>query len=153
MYSKQFKNSSTQAMVQHAKDLMIQYGFLDNDYNKVWIDSSQPGFIRSLKYQLPSETVDYELLMEKAKQDGNLDRLYLYMRVIPVNFSTNHKQMLSNLKKYIDMGKVAIDPEAHSELMTELRITTSDEDLSLEKSGQYTMDLLDSLRLSCMSIK
>jgi hypothetical protein len=75
------------------------------------------------------------------------------MRVVPVNFSTNHKVMLSNLKKYIDMGKVAINPESHSELLTELRIATADEDLSLEKSAQYTMDLLDSLRLSCMSIK
>ena len=153
LYSKQFKNSSTQTMVCHAKDLMAQYGFLDNDDNKVWIDGSQPGFLRSLKTQLPGETVDYERLIDKAKQDGNFDKLYLYMRVVPVNFSTNHKTMLSNLKKYIDMGKLAIEPEAHSELMTELRIATSDEDLGLEKSGQYTMDLLDSLRLSCMFIK
>jgi hypothetical protein len=39
-------------MVMNAKDLMIQYGILGNDTNnKVFIDGSAAGFIRSLKYQ------------------------------------------------------------------------------------------------------
>ena len=63
------------------------------------------------------------------------------------------KAMLGNLKKYIDMGKVAIDPEESKDLMTELRIATSDEELRLEKTTQYSMDLLDSLRLCTEFIK
>jgi hypothetical protein len=92
-------------------------------------------------------------LIDKAKQDGLEDKLYLYMNIIPVNFSTKHKTMLANLKKYIDMGRVTIDPNAHSELMTELRIATSDEDLSLEKSRVNAFDLLGLLRLAMVIIR
>jgi hypothetical protein len=61
--------------------------------------------------------------------------------------------MLGNLKQYFDMSKMAIDPQAHKDLLTELRIATANEDMVLEKSGQYTQDLLDSLRLACILIK
>jgi hypothetical protein len=59
------------------------------------------------------------------------DKLHLYMSVIPINFSTKGRFMLENLKKYLDMGKIAISPEEHSnqELLTELRVATADEDM------------------------
>ena len=41
----------------------------------------------------------------------------------------------------------AIDPQKHSQLHTDLRIATSDEELSLDKK-EFSMDLLDSLRLA-----
>ena len=41
----------------------------------------------------------------------------------------------------------AIDPQKHSQLLTDLRIATSDEELSLDKK-EFSMDLLDSLRLA-----
>jgi hypothetical protein len=53
--------------------------------------------------------------------------------------------MLGNVRKWIDKGYVAIDPDLFPELITELRIATSDEEMSLSKVD-YTMDLLDSLR-------
>jgi hypothetical protein len=40
-----------------------------------------------------------------------------------------------------------IDPDLFPELLTELRIATSDEEMSLDKT-EYSMDLFDSLRLS-----
>jgi hypothetical protein len=46
-------------MVMHAKDLMVQYGILGNDDNKLFIDGSQSGFIRSVKYQI-NENAHYE---------------------------------------------------------------------------------------------
>jgi hypothetical protein len=62
--------------------------------------------------------------------------------------------MLGNLKLWIDKGRVAIDPDAYSELMTELRIATSDEDMALEKKDQTnTFDLLDSLRLATCFVR
>jgi hypothetical protein len=155
LYSKQFANSSTDQMVMQAKDLMIQYGILsnDNNSNKVFIDGSAAGFIRSLKFQT-HENQQYEQLIEKARRDGlGEDQLHIYMNIVPVNFSTKHKQMLGNVKKYIDMGRVAIDPEAHKELLTELRIATANEDMTLQKDQTNTFDLLNSLRLACMFIK
>jgi len=46
------------------------------------------------------------------------------------------------------MGRVPIDAHEFPELMTELRIATSDEELSLLDKTDYSMDLLDSLRLA-----
>jgi hypothetical protein len=50
------------------------------------------------------------------------------------------------------LGKVAISPDDHAELLTEMRIATAtDEELRLDKKD-YSMDLLDSLRLAFESI-
>jgi hypothetical protein len=75
------------------------------------------------------------------------------MQICPVNFNSKGREMLGNLKKYMDMGKIAIDAQAYPELVTELRIATANEDMSLEKDQANTMDLLDSLRLAMCMIK
>jgi hypothetical protein len=118
----------------------------------VFIDGSASGFIRSCKNQI-GENPQYEQVIEKARQNGQEDKLYLYMNIVPVNFSTKGKSTLGNLKMYIDMGKCGIDPQAHSELLTELRIATANEDMVLQKDQTNTMDLLDSLRLAVAFIK
>jgi hypothetical protein len=41
---------------------------------------------------------------------------HLYMNIVPVNFSTKHRAMLGNVKKWIDKGRVAIDPDLFDEL-------------------------------------
>ncbi len=151
IYSKQFENQSTQQMVYHAADLISKYNLM-NESNRVFIDGSQSGFIRSVKYQT-GDYPHYERLIEKARQDGRPDELHHYMHVIPVNFSINHKAMLGNLKLWLDRGRMAVDPDAHSELMTELRIAQSDEDMALEKDHTNTFDLLDSFRLAMCLIR
>jgi len=50
-----------------------------------------------------------------------------------VNFSTKHRAMLGNVRKWIDKGHVALDPDLFPELLTELRIATADEEMSLDK--------------------
>jgi hypothetical protein len=83
------------------------------------------------------------MFVEKSKRDKI--PIYKLMNVVPVSFG--EKEMLVNVKKWIDMGRVAIDAEAHHELMTDLRIATTDEEMSLQKT-EYSMDLLDSLGLA-----
>jgi hypothetical protein len=104
-----------------------------------------PVFIRSLKIAI-GEYAQYEYFVEKARQDNNRP-LYLYMNIVPLNFSTKHRSMLGNVRKWIDKGHVAIDPDLFPELLTELRIATADEEMTLDKT-EYSMDLIDSLRLS-----
>jgi uncharacterized protein (UPF0276 family) len=59
-----------------------------------------------------------------------------------------------NLKKYMDMHRIAIDSYyVHKDLITEMRIATADEHLSLEKTKEQTYDLLDSFRLAICFIK
>jgi hypothetical protein len=122
LYSEQFRNSSTEQMVYHAQDLISTYHLMDEG-NKVFIDGSGSGFIRSVKLQV-REYTQYERLIEKARQDGRPDELYHYMQICPVSFNKHHKTMLMNVRKYLDMGRIAIDADAYPELMTELRIAT-----------------------------
>ena len=137
-------------MVEHAYHLVKKYN-LNNGNNKVFIDGSQPGFIRSLKIAL-GEYAQYEHFVEKAKQDKREDKLHLYMNIVPVNFGERGKIMLAIVKKLCDNKKFAIDTSEHAELLTEMRIATADEDLRLDKKD-YPMDLLDSLRLACEFIQ
>jgi hypothetical protein len=68
------------------------------------------------------------------------------MRVVPVNFSTDHKSMLSHLHMVITKGYLAI-PEKHDKLIISLRTAWARE-LSLDKEQTSYNDLLDALRLS-----
>ena len=67
-------------------------------------------------------------------------------RIRPVNFSTDHRNMLSNLHAVVSKGYLAID-EKHTNLLTSLR-TAYAEELNLKKEQTSYSDLLDGLRLS-----
>lgn len=67
-------------------------------------------------------------------------------RIRPVNFSTEHKNMLSNLHAIISKGYLAIE-EKHDKLLTSIR-TAYAEELNLKKDVTSYSDLLDALRLS-----
>jgi hypothetical protein len=68
------------------------------------------------------------------------------MKVIPVNFGTDHKELLSHLHVVISRGYLAI-PQQHDKLITSLR-TAYAKELSLDKEQTSYDDLLDALRLS-----
>jgi hypothetical protein len=70
------------------------------------------------------------------------------MKVVPVNFGTEHRSMLSNLHVLVS-EKYLIIPEEHKELIISLR-TAFAKDLSLDKEATSYDDLLDSLRMSCI---
>ena len=109
------------------------------------IDGSASGFMRSVKLHI-SENSQYENIILQARQRfGSSDyenKLHLYMTAVPINFSTKGRAMLESLRKRLDMGKIACDPEAHKELLTELRIAQSDENMKLIKENPQTMDLI-----------
>jgi hypothetical protein len=67
------------------------------------------------------------------------------IRIRPVNFSTEHRNMLSNLHAVISKGYLAIE-EKHDKLLTSLR-TAYAEELNLKKEQTSYDDLLDALRL------
>jgi hypothetical protein len=66
--------------------------------------------------------------------------------IIPVNFTTEHKQMLSHLHVMINKGYLAI-PSKYEKLITSLR-TAYAREYSLDKEQTSYNDLLDALRLS-----
>ena len=73
------------------------------------------------------------------------------MKIIPVNFMTEHKSMLSHLHTMISKGYVAIDPK-YDKLLTSLRTAYANE-LSLDKDQTSYNDLLDAVRLSMKGYK
>jgi len=68
------------------------------------------------------------------------------IKIRPVNFSTEHKNMLSNLHTVISKRYLAIDSK-HDKLLTSLR-TAYAEELNLKKEQTSYSDLLDALRLA-----
>jgi hypothetical protein len=69
------------------------------------------------------------------------------MKVIPCNFSTDHKQMLSHLAMLVSKEYLAI-PSSMTKLEIALRTACANE-LSLDKDRSSYNDLTDALRLSC----
>ena len=63
-----------------------------------------------------------------------------------MNFSTEHKNMLSNLHAVVTKGYLAI-PEKYDKLLTSLR-TAYAEELNLKKDVTSYDDLIDGLRLA-----
>lgn len=68
------------------------------------------------------------------------------IKIRPLNFETEHYNMLSNLHAMVSMGYLAIE-EKHDKLLTSLR-TAYCEELNLKKDQTSYSDLLDALRLS-----
>ena len=67
-------------------------------------------------------------------------------KIRPINFSTEHRNMLSNLHAMVSKGYLAIE-EKHDKLLTSLR-TAYAEELNLKKEQTSYSDLLDALRLA-----
>ena len=66
------------------------------------------------------------------------------MKVLPVNFATDHKQMLSSLAIMINKEYIVIP--------NDLRTAYANE-LSLDKEKTSYSDSIDALRLACKCIK
>lgn len=73
------------------------------------------------------------------------------MKIIPVNFSTTHKEMLSHLYLLMNRNLIAI-PSEHDKLILSLRSAVADE-YTLDKDETNYDDLLDALRLSVRAYK
>jgi hypothetical protein len=68
------------------------------------------------------------------------------MEIIPINFGTDNKQILSHLYLMVNEGLLAI-PDKYEKLIISLR-TCQTKDYSLDKEQTSYDDLLDGLRLS-----
>jgi hypothetical protein len=114
-------------------DIWKKYGYMDC----LWFcDGSNRALINLLKIKW-DESLNWE-----TNEELNPD----LVRIIPVNFNTNHKQMLGNLHAVISKGYLAI-PEKYDKLITSLRTAYATE-LDLDKNQTSYDDLLDALRLS-----
>jgi hypothetical protein len=127
LYTTEMVRSDFNDTIIHALELIRKY-----DPSHVYVDSSAPSYIRALKAELPREEVEYEQAMERYNKMGV--PFENNMRVIPVPFSTKHKDMLAFCKLALDSGLVAINESKHPKLVQELRMVT-------ERDGRVQKDL------------
>jgi hypothetical protein len=119
-------------MVQLCWDIWSKYGFMNCLF---YIDGSNRAMVNLLKIKW-DESLNWETNEELSPE---------LVKIIPVNFNTNHKQMLGNLHAVISKGYLAIEPK-YDKLLTSLRTAYANE-LSLVKEQTSYNDLLDALRL------
>jgi hypothetical protein len=73
------------------------------------------------------------------------------MKILPVNFATDHKQMLSHLAMLVSKEYLCI-PKQYDKLIISLRTAYANE-LSLDKEQTSYSDSVDALRLACKMYK
>jgi len=112
-------------------DIWKRNGFMNTLF---FIDGSNRAMVNLLKIRW-----DESLTWETTQSFGP------NTKIRPVNFSTEHRNMLSNLHAIISKGYLAIE-EKHDKLLTSLR-TAYAEELNLKKEQTSYSDLLDALRL------
>jgi hypothetical protein len=64
--------------------------------DKIYIDGANPSFIKSLKLQI-GEEAEYDQMIARYKAEG-LGDATKDMRIVPINFNTEHKAMLGHCK-------------------------------------------------------
>jgi hypothetical protein len=129
--------------------LSLIYGLISKyQIDKVYIDGANPSFIKSLKLQI-GEEADYDKVIARNRSEGLGDSWTQDMKIIPVNFKSEHKSMLGHCKMILekDGGRIAINPDKFDKLITALR-TAVDNDGTLDKELTSYNDIFDALRLA-----
>src|SRR6187200_3518063 len=116
--------------------------------DSVYIDGANLSFIKSLKLQI-GEDPDYDKVIARYRSEGLADSWSRHMRIVPVNFNTEHKAMLGHCKMILESegGRIAINPERFDKLITALR-TALDNDGTLDKEATSYNDIFDAFRLA-----
>ena len=137
LYAEEFEHANPQDIV----DLCFEM------YRKHWntwffVDGSNRAFVNLMKVAF-----NESLRWENSKQGPNPEA----HKVLPVNFATEHKQMLAHLSTLISKSYVAV-PKEFDKLIVSLRTAYANE-LSLDKERTSYSDSIDALRLACKMYK
>ena len=139
IYSQEWEHGDPQAIVNLIFNLYLQYG---SNNTFIWVDGSNRAFCNLLRVAF-SESLNWEKSITKPSPNNS--------KIIPVNFSTEHKQMLSHLAMIVSKEYLCI-PKEYDKLTIALRTAYANE-LSLDKERTSYSDSLDSLRLACKMYK
>jgi hypothetical protein len=131
LHAQDYKRPDFNEMLEKVWDLLAGY-----NVQKIYIDGANPSFIKGLKIQW-GERPDYENVKKEHRQ---------YMKVEPVNFNQEHKEMLGRCKLYLEKGHIAINP-AFDKLIISLRTAVAEENILDKESTSYS-DIFDAYRLA-----
>ncbi|MFL6459629.1 MAG: hypothetical protein ACJ71J_01560 [Nitrososphaeraceae archaeon] len=143
MHAEEYHRPDYNEMLSNVYELMSRY-----QVDKVYIDGSNPSFIKSLKLQI-GEDADYDKVIARYRSEKLGDNWSQNMRIVPVNFNTEHKAMLEYCKMIVenDGGRIAINPDKFDKPITALR-TAVDNDGVLDKEAISYNDIFDAFRLA-----
>ncbi|MFL6349588.1 MAG: hypothetical protein ACJ72X_15000 [Nitrososphaeraceae archaeon] len=143
MHAEEYHRPDYNDMLSTVYALMSKY-----NVDKVYIDGANPSFIRSLKMQI-GEDPDYDKVIARYRSEKLGDNWSQNMRIVPVNFNSEHKGMLGHCKMILenDGGRIAINPDRFDKLITVLR-TAVDNDGVLDKELTSYNDIFDAFRLA-----
>jgi hypothetical protein len=140
IYAQEWEHGDPQAIVNLIFNLYLQYG-TDNTFT--FVDGSNRAFVNLAKVTF-GESLNWEKSITKPSPNN--------MKVIPVNFSTDHKQMLSHVAMMIGKEYLCI-PKEFDRLIISLRTAYSNGELALDKERTSYSDSLDACRLACKMYK
>jgi hypothetical protein len=146
LYADEYEDAMFQDMVKLVANMYKKVGNVEN----VYVDGSNPEYIRALKLELGGERLDYHEELAELKKN-NMDIDTWGPKVMPVNFSTEHKELLGRVKHFVDSEFVSIPPK-FDKLTIALRTATA-YDWTLDKESTSFPDTLDAFRLSLKGYK
>ena len=96
LHAEEYQRPDYNEMLSTAYSLMSKY-----DVDKVYIDAVNPSFIKSLKLQI-GEDAEYDKVIARYRSEGSGDSWSQDMRIVPVNFNSEHKAMLGHCKMILE---------------------------------------------------
>ena len=117
------------------------------DINHIYVDGANPEIIASLKRSVKerSRPEQYAPLIERARRYGR--PVENYMRVVPVHFARDHKELLAHCKLMLEKSCIKIHPQ-FDKLKIALRTAIENGEGILDKEATSHDDLFDAFRLS-----
>jgi hypothetical protein len=113
LHAEEYRRPDYNEMLSTAYGLISKY-----DVDKVYIDGANPSFIKSLKLQI-GEDADYDKVIARYRSEKMSDNWSQDMKIVPVNFNTEHKAMLGHCKMILEnnAGRIAINPDKFDKLI------------------------------------
>src|ERR671930_2607918 len=97
LHAEEYHRPDYNEMLSTVYSLMSKY-----DVDQVYIYGANPSFIRSLKLQI-GEDPDYDKVIARYKSEKLGDHRWSQdMRIVPVNFNTEHKAILGHCKMILE---------------------------------------------------
>jgi hypothetical protein len=132
LYAEQFENHpDPNEMIDRIFEILRQYHNL-----WIFVDAAVRGFITSLKIAF-NENPNYEKVEDVSPQSN---------KVIPVNFASEHKKMISHLAMLFNDEYMAV-PQKFDKLIVSLKTAVVNE-YTLDKESTSYDDIFDAARLS-----
>ena len=151
VYADEFKRPRYEDMINKVADLYQEFTNIKN----IFVDAANPELISSLKREVALERDNWVYVQDKmAYCKKNHTDINRHMKVVPVPFSTEGKNMLIHTKEKLEFKTpiVAINPK-FEKLTTSLRTAISDDLGKLDKEATSYDNVLDAFRLSLQMFK